>query len=743
MASFTTWEPRPICAHISTFHESDHTIETQLRLADRAQRALKLQSPEHGAALSHTNRHLLHRVHAAVRRKTCKLTHLSGQRHESASEVLPHNPFKRSYSFNSVSTYQRQLDAADLTSWRPSPVTAPSSSPTFDRSSYLDEKKDFQDPCPPLRVYTKKEARKDAKRKIKEEKASEKQRKKQMEHEAKLKREVLAAQVAEARRIIEAQTSEKLAQLHVQGLTSNSPRSSKSVRNVVRKLASKRPLNKLTTKSRKIKTDELGNTDQADVEASASQSAAEQYVPPLAAQEPAELPAELPAYTPEKYLRPPPAKPQPSGPIHAFAPQPSPVDDISSRLGGVSLNRGHGSCSKPMLCDSCYSGISLSQSYYRCGVCENGDRIYCFPCTDAGRCCRHELCPTSRFSGQNPSTHSLTTTPVLPSLCLPNLDISNQEKYPPWSYSGLPESQTADRKPTTAQADMGDSHLRRSEHNRVLAGGTAVDSQNVQRKLQQQLQQQLELLRKLQFQNHDQDITVRERELALKEREAALRRHEIVLCEREALSSRSEAPPAPSLNLTISTHDKNLGIGSQFLSCHDCASHKGLGVSRSSSIELSSQTGAQAGDRLLQLAVAKVLENSVPRILLSDPRARSCTTKRKANSRGSGSFHSLHSGEKPGQGSSRRQSSKCRDTDGGDDEERDGSPKRQKQDSPELALPQKLLACPYHKYDPVRYSERNGAEKPYRGCASGYWTDMSRLKYVFVLMINLLYADCF
>jgi hypothetical protein len=40
----------------------------------------------------------------------------------------------------------------------------------------------------------------------------------------------------------------------------------------------------------------------------------------------------------------------------------------------------------------------------------------------------------------------------------------------------------------------------------------------------------------------------------------------------------------------------------------------------------------------------------------------------------------------------------------------------------------RLLACPYCKFDPIRYSELNIAEKHYRGCSSSFLTTISRLK---------------
>ena len=39
-----------------------------------------------------------------------------------------------------------------------------------------------------------------------------------------------------------------------------------------------------------------------------------------------------------------------------------------------------------------------------------------------------------------------------------------------------------------------------------------------------------------------------------------------------------------------------------------------------------------------------------------------------------------------------------------------------------------LLACPFYKHDPLRYSEVNHVEKDYRGCSGAYLTGISRLK---------------
>ena len=53
---------------------------------------------------------------------------------------------------------------------------------------------------------------------------------------------------------------------------------------------------------------------------------------------------------------------------------------------------------------------------------------------------------------------------------------------------------------------------------------------------------------------------------------------------------------------------------------------------------------------------------------------------------------------------------------------------RIKSNGKEMTNPEKLFACHYCKFDGARYSERNNVEKAYRGCSSGYWPDISRLK---------------
>ena len=69
-----------------------------------------------------------------------------------------------------------------------------------------------------------------------------------------------------------------------------------------------------------------------------------------------------------------------------------------------------------------------------------------------------------------------------------------------------------------------------------------------------------------------------------------------------------------------------------------------------------------------------------------------------------------------------------------DDDANNKGPKRgrknSKERSPMTQTHARLLACPFRKYDPQRYSELNLVvrEKAYRGCSSCYLVDISRLK---------------
>jgi hypothetical protein len=63
----------------------------------------------------------------------------------------------------------------------------------------------------------------------------------------------------------------------------------------------------------------------------------------------------------------------------------------------------------------------------------------------------------------------------------------------------------------------------------------------------------------------------------------------------------------------------------------------------------------------------------------------------------------------------------------GDDQSRRRRRKTQKAND-SSTRPPRLLACPFYKLNPIRYSGLNQREREYRKCASGTWPDISRLK---------------
>jgi hypothetical protein len=62
------------------------------------------------------------------------------------------------------------------------------------------------------------------------------------------------------------------------------------------------------------------------------------------------------------------------------------------------------------------------------------------------------------------------------------------------------------------------------------------------------------------------------------------------------------------------------------------------------------------------------------------------------------------------------------------DRDRPSRRKRTRVTTESISLDGRLLACPYCKYDPIRFSEHNIDEKHYRGCSSSYLSTISRLK---------------
>ncbi len=123
-----------------------------------------------------------------------------------------------------------------------------------------------------------------------------------------------------------------------------------------------------------------------------------------------------------------------------------------------------------------------------------------------------------------------------------------------------------------------------------------------------------------------------------------------------------------------------------------------------------------------QIAAGDTMQETI----VSKPSSTSSNPSNPASGSGSGSKSSTTKTGISTNGKHRR----TEDDDPDDDQNHDRSSRRKRpRVTTELISPDgRLLACPYCKYDPVRYSERNIEEKQYRGCSSSYLTTISRLK---------------
>ncbi|RMZ80170.1 hypothetical protein DV737_g3084, partial [Chaetothyriales sp. CBS 132003] len=193
--------------------------------------------------------------------------------------------------------------------------------------------------------------------------------------------------------------------------------------------------------------------------------------------------------------------------------------------------------------------------------------------------------------------------------------------------------------------------------------------------------------------NREQDVTFREREAALAEREAQLRISE---AENEARARQQEV----KTQVLMSQFIEVASLGAQFV--------RSLSQ-KSSSSDKHDILGSLYDD------------------VDGDEYVRQHAGKRKPTGRSSnisGSPVAASSKPSPRNPSLRPGSEGNEDGDGG--EEGAGTAKRPKLDT--KAGGETLYACHFCKFDGQRYSERNRQEKQYRGCSSGYWPDISRLK---------------
>lgn len=182
-------------ARFNTFEQPEDEIKAQIEHASRTQRAIRARAtlwPSKTVPLDEAADGLQPAPGAVWRSKALDCP----ARPESVNAIadLERYSLDRTFSFNSLSTLQRGAEAARLSQWRDSPVSA--FSPT-DRAGCPngESKVEEPNPCPPLAVYTLKQSRKDEKVQRKSMKKQEKEQKKAEKAAAHKRRHSMATAV--------------------------------------------------------------------------------------------------------------------------------------------------------------------------------------------------------------------------------------------------------------------------------------------------------------------------------------------------------------------------------------------------------------------------------------------------------------------------------------------------------------------------------------------------------------------
>ncbi|KAK5055979.1 hypothetical protein LTR84_012529 [Exophiala bonariae] len=648
-----------IRARISIHDDDSPNDIKELLIADQTQNKLRSQQSWHPLDTPNS-------LHRTILRKTRTLPYpyrLGHLQDLPISDPLP-NPLSlnRSASFDSLSTLHRHAEAASLSRYRDSPISA-IGRPSAALACEPDIVYEPQDPCPPLRVETLSQQRKYQKLLKKSLKKKEKEQIKAQKEDEQLRRAFLAAEVAAERR------KNAIARGEVIPARSKSTKTIAS--EVLKKLSLSRPLSlkrSLSKLGRSVKKD-TSNPPTLD-DFSTKQGLHEYLNPPRRSDDIAELPAELPQYTPFQNS----TRTQDNEPLNMAEDAPKPdakiPDEAPKEESPVTTSP---KTSPRMRCDSCQGPIRLSQVYYQCSICENGDRIVCSSCDQAGWSCRHDLIERVRSVSR---ARDISTTP---STTRPNREGSRHtgqdHTAAMWGlnvpdciieearFTESPQATISAANPWAYNDVLG---IQGSKH----AGPSRISVTCKQR----------EGVKEIDFRRREQEMVLREKDINMREREASFREQRASLRERESALEIKQHVFALQLQTALvrQMQEAATGVGSQF-----------------------------------------------PDLTNTD-HVRSHATKRKA----AGGQASISPSNSTG---SNQKSSPNRSPSGGpneddEDEAGAGTPKKVKQDPDALSSPEKLYACPYCKFDKSRYSELNMQEKQYRGCSSGYWPDISRLK---------------
>ena len=155
-----------------------------------------------------------------------------------------------------------------------------------------------------------------------------------------------------------------------------------------------------------------------------------------------------------------------------------------------------------------------------------------------------------------------------------------------------------------------------------------------------------------------------------------------------------------------------------------------MATPRPGDLQLESDGPSNSLRSILQNTVAQQISNSYTTLLLRGRGAGAQNTESSGSSNfASSSTSGAKSSSTPASSPLSVKKRSCTD-DENDHDENDEPPRKRPSARREYGAANdgKLLACPYSKFDPGRYSERNTTEMQYRNCSSCFLTSIPRLK---------------
>ncbi len=655
-------------ARFNTCGETENAIKAQIENASRTQQALRATAPPGQLKLATDDATSGLQPAPIAIRKSKAFDFPTRPEIGNAFASSERHSLDRTFSFNSLSTLQRDAEAARLSQWRDSPVSA--FSPT-DRTACSNGEQvlETQDPCPPMTVYKLKQMRKDEKEQRRSVKKQERQQKKADKAAAHRRRNSLATDPA-ASQLPNATSGKPPNGTTIPRRAISDPSfkaHTDAAVQLVKRLTAK-PINRLSRRN-KTHQETIPHIDDFDSKPQLHDYLNSELPEPNLPI--AELPGPLPPYTPFQNSM---ANANNSISLSdaALAGTPSVLRAVSAN-GGLRREESH----RMMRCDKCQFGIKVDDWYLQCSICDNGDRIICSGCDAAGESCRHELIGQRRrvlgYSDVGQQNGSFRT------------NTQKRHDNPPRCFTfGITEEMPR-------HSDLShDKHAPESRSNHRSKSATY------------ELQERKHTLdeRDLEIRKREQDLMHREREALLREREANLRTRQTELQECEI--------------------EKNVRTRDKF--AQQCSEMAILLGSQFASLQI------QMSKISKSMSTSSISSDNEEDVTLSDEAGvRSHAGKRKASGKArtvssNSAGHPLQSSHKP------VVRADPDNLDDEDDDEESESPKKIKQHPEDMTSPGKLYACHYCKHDNSRYSDRNNSEKHYRGCSSGFWPDISRLK---------------